>query len=105
MLEYLDELLRSRGISDFDELREDEKEAYKKMLEIAESSVVNLEDIKKHVKAMRESVELALATEKLSEKEDIFLKARLKNYLFLENLFNRPERARYMLEQYGKVKK
>lgn len=102
MLDFLDELLKRRGINDFDELREDEKQEYFKLLEIAEKSVVTLEDVKKHIKAMMDAVQFALATEKLSKEEDLMLKARLKNYLFFDNLLNRPERARYMLEQYGK---
>jgi hypothetical protein len=105
MFDFVEELLKSRGIKDFDELLPDERESYFRMLEIAESGKITLEDVKKHITAAREAVELALATETLTKSQDIYLKARLKCYLFLDNVFNRPERARYMLEQYGKVKK
>ena len=96
----LDSILERFGIKDFDDLREDEKETYFKMLEIAESSKIDLEGFKAHVKALREGVETALASEKLTKMQDIFLKARLKNYLLFENFFDRPERARKMLESY-----
>jgi len=105
MFEDIENYLKSLGIRDFDDLRSDEKETYFKMLEIAESSKIDLETVKKHVRDMRMAVEFSLANEKLKKNEDLFLKARLKNYLLLENLFDRPDRARQMLEQYTKVKR
>ncbi len=104
MLDYLDNLLKSRGIKDYDDLSSDEKAEYFKMLEIAESATITLEDVKTHIKAMKDAVEFALANEKITKNEDLFLKARLKNYLFFENVLNKPERARHMLAQYGRNK-
>lgn len=103
MEDKIQEVLHNAGIKDFDGLRDIEKETYFKMLQVAESGKITLEDVKKSVRKMREAVEMALATEDLPEKKDIFLKARLKNYLLLESVFDRPERARDVLEQYNKV--
>ena len=103
--EKLDDWLHSLGIKDFDALMPDEKTEYLKWLNLAEKSQVTLEDIKKHIKAMREAVEYALATHKLGKDKDKFLKARLKNYLLMENLFDRPQRAKDMLEQYQQYTK
>lgn len=92
--------LQELGIKDYDELTSVEKETYHKMLEIAESAKITLEDYKVYIKTMRESVSSALATEKLTKLEDLFMKARLKNYLLQESFFDRPERAKKLLEQY-----
>lgn len=105
MFKQLEEWLNSLGIKDFDELHEDEKKEYLKWLNLAEKSQISLDDIKKHVKEMRMSVEFSLATHKLSKNNDLFLKARLKNYILLENLFERPQRAKDMLEQYQQYTK
>ena len=105
MIDDIQKYLESLGIKDFDDLRPDEKESYFKLLELAEKSKVTLDDFKSHIKKMRVSVEFALATEKLNKDEDKFLKARLKNYILFESLFERPERAKEMLSQYTKVKK
>jgi hypothetical protein len=96
----IDEWLQQLGIKDFDELHEDEKETYFKMLEIAQASHITLEDFKAHVKTLREAVEVALATEKLTKMQDVFMKARLKNYLIFESFFDRPERAKKLLATY-----
>lgn len=109
--------LQNLGIRDFDDLRADEKETYFKLLELAEKSKITLEDFKKHVRQMRMSVEMALVDEEKFIFSKIFpffkrknprfyiLQARLKNYILFENLFDRPERAREILDQYTKVRK
>ena len=110
LLKDIDELLKSRGIGDYDDLRPDERETYFKMLELAEGSKITLEDFKKHVKILRQSVEIELSNyrpgwiKKLWEGDkDQLLKARLKNYLLFEAFFERPEKARDMLSQFKKT--
>lgn len=104
-MDRIQEILESAGIKDFDELRDFEKDTYFKMLEVAESGKITLDYVIKAVKAMREKLEFTLATEDLSRRKDLFLKARLKNYILLESIFDKPERAREMLDQYGKLAK
>lgn len=116
-MKNIDEWLKELGIKDFDDLTSDEKESYFKLLELAEKSKITLEDVKKHVRQMRMSIEFALTDENRFVFSKIFpflrrknprielLQARLKNYILFENLFDRPERAREMLDQYMKVKK
>jgi hypothetical protein len=112
MLEDIDNWLKTLGIKDFDDLIEDEKKEYFKLLDIAEKSKVTLEDFRSHVKQMRISVEYAITEEPqfvfskpfpfLRRKNPKFiqLQARLKNYILFEALFDRPERAKEMLQQY-----
>lgn len=101
-MDEVNQILEKAGIKDFDELRDFEKETYFKMLEIAEAGKLTLEEIQKSIKKMREGVTFALAVEDLLPEKDLYLKARLKNYILLEAVFDRPERAREMLAQYGK---
>lgn len=99
------EVLEAAGIKDFDELRDFEKADYFRLLEISEAGKITLEDVKASIKRMREGLEFALATEDLSERKDLFLKARLKCYILLESVFDKPERARQILEQYKRLAK
>ena len=103
MDEKVQEVLEAAGIKDFDELSDIEKQSYFKMLEIAQSGKITLDDFIKHIRKMQETVEFALATENLTQRQDLFLKARLKNYIIMESFFDRPERAKEMLEQYKKL--
>jgi hypothetical protein len=117
MFDDIQKYLESLGIRDFDDLQPDEKETYFKLLDIAEKGKVTLEDFKTHIKQMRLSVELAITDEPQFIFSKIFpfirrknpkfiqLQARLKNYIFFESLFDRPERAKQMLDQYTKVRK
>jgi len=103
MDDKVQEILEKAGIKDFDELTEAERESYFHMLEVAESGKITLDEFKKNVKKMRESVEYVLAVDELSPNRDLFLKARLKCYILMEAFFERPERAKEMLEQFGKL--
>lgn len=105
MEEKIQDILASAGVKDFDELTSIEKETYFKMLEVAESGKITLEDFQKNIKRMRESVEFILAVEDLNPAKDLFLKARLKCYILMESFFEKPERASEILEQYGKLAK
>jgi hypothetical protein len=118
----INEWLKSLGIRDFDDLRDNqdpilnEKKTYFELLDIAEKGKITLEEVKKHVHQMRMSVEFALVDEpqlihskilpflKRTNPRMLMLQARLKNYILFENLFDRPERAKEMLDQYMKVK-
>lgn len=105
MEEELKKILERSGIKDFDSLTDVERETYFKMLEVAESGKITLEDWQKNVKKMRESVDYSLATDDLSPVKDLFLKARLRCYLLMEAFFEKPERAKEMLQQYGRTAK
>jgi len=99
--EYLDK----EGIRDFDDLLPDEQGSYLEMLKIQEQAVLTIDDVKKHVTAMRQQVEYELAKMPEGDKRNGFYKARLLNYLLFENLFNRPEKAKQMLKSYSQRKK
>jgi len=91
---------REQGIKDYDDLTPVERDEYQKMLKIQESGTISLEDFKRHVHAMRQSVEYELAKLPNNDEKNTGLKARLMNYLLFESFFDKPERARQLLEQY-----
>lgn len=93
--------LKDQGIKDYDDLSPVEQETYRKMLEIQEKSQITLEDFRHHVHAMRQNVEYELAKLPNNDPKNTFYKARLLNYLLLEALFDKPERAKQMLKQYS----
>lgn len=111
MIEELQALLESRGIKDFDELREDEKKTYLEMLQMVESAKITLDDYRRFVKALRQSVENELANYRpgflrrwWDGDKDSMLKARLKNLILFESFFDRPDKAKEILSRY-KAKK
>lgn len=63
---------------------------------------LTIDDIKKHIGQMKVSVERELSDPNLDKNKDLFLKARLKNYLLLEALFAQTEKARAELDNYLK---
>ncbi len=116
MLNEINEWLKGLGVSDFDDLRDDEKKTYFHLLELAENTKITLEEVIKNIRNMRLSVESSLVEENpfiyskvlpfLKRENPKFarLQARLKNYILLESFFDRPQRAKQMIEQYTKRK-
>ncbi|MDE1867096.1 MAG: hypothetical protein KGI08_05235 [Thaumarchaeota archaeon] len=108
MGQVVDEILESRGL-DFDDLDEEEKKTYFKWLGEEQHGIVTLDQIKEHIQQMKMSVELQLMSTdpftyvlwfKVPNLKHAHLKARLHNYLLLEGLLTRPERAKQLLESY-----
>src|SRR4051812_7935318 len=98
--DLLGKLLEKRGIKDFDELRLDERETYLEMLRQQEHTQLTIEDLKRYIKKIRMSVEIELTKPSLEREQDIFLRARLLNYILLEAFLETPERAKEVLQQY-----
>lgn len=96
--------LKQKGIKDYDDLLPEEQESYRKMLEIQASGQITLEDFKKHIKSMRQAIEIELAKLPDTDPRNPLYKARLLNYILFESFFDRPERAKQMLQQYTRGK-
>ena len=113
----LDELLEKRGLK-YEELSEDERVTYSALYEAVKKSTLTLESLKASIGRMREAVESSLVDEaeyiwiwimRKPNPKNVYLKARLKNYILLEALLSAPEKAKAMIEQtigsMGKSKK
>lgn len=103
----LDELLEKRGLT-FDKLSADEKKQYISWLQVLESKPISVEEVKTHIKQLKDAVEAELVDcdefiyvlfFKIVNRKHVGLKARLKNYLLLEAFLESKERAKKVLER------
>lgn len=90
-----------------EDLNEIEKETYLQMLKQVEKSQLTLDKLLKHIISLRESVTKELIKEpefnyififKIPNRNQILLKARLQNYVLLEQILTAPQKAQEMLE-------
>jgi len=94
----MDEILSKFGLK-YGDLEKDEKETLKTWMEALSKNELNLEKVREYLSSMRSSVEQELTKVGHNTKEDIFMKARLRNYMLLEAFLSTPERAKKAIEQ------
>jgi len=92
----LNNFLSKFGIT-HDQLSSEERKTLAKWLD-GSSKGKTVEDIKEHVREMSDVIARELCSEDLPKKKDIFLKARLRNYLALYDFIANPEKAKKALE-------
>lgn len=68
------------------------------MLKAVSEAQLTPEKLKDYILSMRNAVENELVREVLNTTQDIFLKARLRNYMLLESFLMSPEKAKKALE-------
>lgn len=103
----MDKLLKMLGFTeeddiDYSTLTSDEQRTYNDMLrklEQVEGQEIKGDHIKVYITNMKNTLALELVDVPEEEKEkNLFLKARLKNYILLESFLETPERAKKALE-------
>ena len=94
----IDSLLEKIGIK-YEDLNTSEKETLNVWLQAIEKNTLTLEKIKTYLGSMRDSVEQELTKVGHESKQDLFLKARLRNYMLLEAFLSTPEKAKEQLKQ------
>ena len=93
----IDELLEKVGLK-YDDLSSVEKETLNTWMEALQKGQLSVESIKDYITSMREAVESELAKADLGTKQDLFLKARLRNYMLLDSFLTTPEKAKEQIE-------
>ncbi len=93
----IDELLTKVGLK-YEDLNSSEKETLNVWMEALQKGQLSVEKIKEYISAMREAVENEVAKSDLGSKQDLFLKARLRNYLLLESFLSTPAKAKEQIE-------
>ena len=93
----LDKLLEKTGLK-FEDLSNDEKQTILTWTDTIQKGAMSITKIKEYITSMREAVETELSKADTNTKQDIFLKARLRNYLLLEALMESPDKAKEQLE-------
>lgn len=81
-----------------EKLNDVEKDTYFKMLQDVQEAQLSTEKLKDYISSMRGAVENELVKTNLDVQDDLFLKARLKNYMLLEAFLTSPDKARSALE-------
>lgn len=106
MTNLTEEIEKKFGVT-IDQLTPAEKETYFSMLEAVQKSQLTPEKLRDYITSMREAVAKELVNEpefirifiwKFENRKQIFLKARLLNYILLESFLQSPSAARNQLE-------
>lgn len=93
----IDQLLEKVGLK-YEDLNASEKETLNVWMETLQKGQLSIEKIREYITSMREAVEQELAKSDLGSKQDLFLKARLRNYMLLDAFLSTPERAKQQME-------
>jgi hypothetical protein len=92
----IEEILKKFQIK-FDDLNAAETETLKLWLESLSKNELSVAKIKDYIRSMLSAVEKELS-ENSDKNKDIYLKARMRNYLLLVDFLESPEKAKKMLE-------
>lgn len=91
MENLLDKVLEEQGLN-YEDLSLAERETYNKAN--FSTQKLTLSDLKEHIRYMKDSIASQLAdTPETDKRTNLYLKARLKNYILLEAFIVRPEKA------------
>lgn len=94
----MDEILKRNNLT-YEKLTADEKETLNLMVAAVRQGDMPIPPrLFEYIKEMRKSVELELTAPNLDPSQDIFLKARLRNYMLLEDVLVSPQKAKEKLE-------
>lgn len=93
----IEELLTKFGLK-YEDLNTMERETMNTWMEALQKGQLSVERIKEYITSMRDAVEQELAKSDVGTKQDIFLKARLRNYMLLDAFLTTPEKAKQQIE-------
>lgn len=103
----IDQILERLGMK-YEDLNSSEQATLNQWLEALNKSQLSLEQVKTYITTMRDSVSQELIDEpeyirilffKFTNRKQILLKARLRNYLLLEAFLSTPEKAKFALDK------
>lgn len=93
----LEEILEKAGLK-YEDLNASEKETINVWLDALQKGQLTVEKIRGYISSMKDAVEQELCKHNVGSKQDLFLKARLRNYMLLEAFLSTPERAKQQME-------
>lgn len=102
-----DQILEKLGIK-YEELNDVERETLNSWVQSIDSNQITIEKIREYIELMKAGVETQLIDEpefnyififKVPNRKQILLKARLRNYLLLEQFLLTPEKAKQNIER------
>lgn len=83
----------------YEDLTPDERTTLNEWSDSLNKKSLTVENIRDHISSMKESVEKDLTKTDLNSKQDLFLKARLRNYMLLDAYLGSPEKAKEAIER------
>lgn len=90
----IDEILKKFGVKSYGDLTDDERGVFDKWMEVLQRKELTIGDIRGFIAKARDIVEDKLTETTHNKNEDIFLKARLKNYRLIDAFLSSPEKAK-----------
>jgi hypothetical protein len=93
----LDEILDKAGLK-YEQLTVVEKETLNTWMDALQKGQISVEKVKEYITSMKEAVEQELTKFDLDPNQDLFLKARLRNYMLLDAYLSTPEKAKQQIE-------
>lgn len=94
----IDEFLKRFNLK-YEQLTPVERETLNHWMSALQQGAVDVEKIKIYIAAMRAGVENQLCRHEVQDKEDTYLKARLRNYILIEAFLTSPDKAKVELEK------
>ena len=94
----VEEILTRTGLK-YEDLTTAERETLIQWTQTLQSNQLTVPSVKSFVHSLRDSVEQELANTNFNSKQDIFLKARLRNLMLLEAFLSSPEQAQLALDR------
>lgn len=82
----------------YEDLKKEEIETLNGWMNALQQSQLSVDKIKTYIGSMKDAVEQEVTKADLGSKQDLFLKARLRNYMLLESFLSTPERAKQQIE-------
>jgi len=98
----LDKILKPYGL-EYEDLNQEERATLHVMVDAMGKGGIDINKIREYISSMRESVALDLVsmTDTSSQKDkmkDVYLKARLHNYVLLEAILDKPNKTSKAIE-------
>ena len=94
----IDRLLEKTGLK-YEDLTNDERDTLQTQLTSLEQNKLTLDTVRTHITFMKGAVEKELCKVGHNNKQDLLLKARLRNYMMLEDFMTSPEKAKQAIER------
>lgn len=91
-------LLKQFGLR-FEDLNSVERESFFNLVESVKTNDLTLDKLKDRIEMMRESVIMEVSNYKNGSTQDIYCKARIRNYTLIIGILGGQERAQKALEQ------
>jgi len=94
----IEEILKKYNLK-YEDLKPVEKETLNTWLDALKQGQLTIEKVRDYIRTMRDSVEHELTKSSVGNKDDLFLKARLRNLMLIEAFLSTPEKAKQAINR------